>query len=95
MEGEPTQPPTAADRTLLIGGIGLLSVGSVLALLGALLSGIVAVRATRRWVDRWQEPPSAMARRRLNRTRSAVAAGARGWREDGRPAVPVSAGSTT
>ena len=95
MEDEPTQPPTAADRTLLIGGIGLLSVGSVLALVGALLSGIVAVRATRRWVDRWPEPPSAMARRRLNQTRSAVAAGARGWQQDGGSAVPSRSGSGT
>lgn len=83
MEGDSTQPPAAADRTLLIGGIGLLSVGSVLALVGAVLSGIAAVRTTRRWVGGWQEPPSAMARRRWSQTRSAVAAGARGWQEDG------------
>ena len=95
MEDELTQPPAAADRTLLVGGIGLLSVGSVLVLVGALLSGIVAVRATRRWVDQWQEPPSAMARRRWSQTRSAVAAGSRGWREDGRSAVPARADSAT
>jgi len=95
MEGEPTLPPTTADRTLLVGGIGLLSVGSVLMFLGALLSGIVAVRATRRWVEHWPEPPSAVARRRWGQARSAVAAGARGWQEEGRFTVPDRTGSRT
>jgi hypothetical protein len=73
----------ADDRATLIRGIGLLSVGSVLMLLGGLVTGSVAVRATRRWVDHLEEPPSVMARRTFGQARSAVAAGARGW-QDGR-----------
>ena len=85
--------PAAADRRLLVGGIGLLLVGSMLVLGGAVLSGTVAVRATRRWVEQWQEPPSALARRRWGQARSAVAAGAQGWRGDGQLSVPDRAGS--
>ena len=73
----------ADDRANLIRGIGLLSIGSVLMLLGGLITGAVAVRATRRWVDHLDEPPSVMARRTFGQARSAVSAGARGW-QDGR-----------
>ena len=82
-------PEVVADRTLLIRGVALLSVGSGLMLVGALLTGTVAVRATRRWVQQWDEPPRAVARRRWGQARSAVSAGAQGWRQDGRPAVPA------
>jgi hypothetical protein len=71
----------ADDRANLIRGIGLLSVGSILMLLGGLVTGTVAVRATRRWVDHLDEPPSAMARRTFGQARSAVSAGARGWQD--------------
>ena len=71
----------AGDRTMLLGGIGLMSVGSVLMLLGGLVTGAVAVRATRRWVDHLDEPPSATARRTLGQARSAVSAGAKGWQD--------------
>ena len=53
----------AEDRGMLAGGIGLLSIGSVLMLLGGLVTGAVAIRATRRWVDHLDEPPSVVARR--------------------------------
>jgi hypothetical protein len=82
----------AEDRGMLIRGIALLSVGSVLMLLGGLVTGTVAVRATRRWVDHLDEPPSAVARRTLAQARSAVAAGSRGW-QDGRGTTSVGSGS--
>ncbi len=75
----------ANDRGMLTAGIALSSVGSVLMLLGAVVTGAVAVRATRRWVDHLDEPPSAVARRTWGQARSAVSAGAkagaRGWQD--------------
>ena len=82
----------AEDRGMLTTGIGLLSIGSVLMLLGGLVTGAVAIRATRRWVDHLEEPPSAVARRTLGQARSAVSAGARGW-QDGRGSSSVDSGS--
>ena len=71
----------AEDRAVLLRGIGLLSVGGILMLLGGLVTGTVAIRATRRWVDHLDEPPSAIARRNWGHARSAVAAGTRGWQD--------------
>jgi hypothetical protein len=71
----------AEDRGMLVSGVGLLSVGSVLMLIGGLITSAVAVRATRRWVNQLEEPPSTTARRTLGQARSAVAAGARGWQD--------------
>jgi hypothetical protein len=82
----------AEDRGMLSTGIGLLSIGSVLMLLGGLITGAVAVRATRRWVDHLEEPPSAVARRTLGQARSAVAAGAKGW-QNGAGTTSVRSGS--
>jgi hypothetical protein len=82
----------AGDRAMLVGGIGLLSVGSLLLLVGGLVTGAVAIRATRRWVDHLEEPPSAVARRTWGQARSAVAAGAKGW-QDSRGTTPVGSGS--
>jgi hypothetical protein len=81
----------AGDRAMLVRGIGLLSVGSVLMLIGGLVTGAVAVRATRRWVDHLEEPPSMTARRTWGQARSAVAAGARGW-QDSRGTTRVGSG---
>lgn len=83
MDAEMAEPTVTADRGMLIGGVLLLSAGSVLVLAGALVTGGVAVRATRRWLRQWEEPPRVAARRRLGQARSAVSAGARGWRENG------------
>jgi hypothetical protein len=71
----------ADDRASLLRGIGLLSIGGVLMLLGGLVTSTVAVRVTRRWVDHLDEPPSVMARRTFGQARSAVSAGARGWQD--------------
>ena len=81
--------PTRADRGLLVRGIALMSIGGSLLAFGAVLTGVVAVRATRRWVGQWDQPPRAVARQRLSQARSAVAAGSRGWR-DSRLPTPAS-----
>ena len=78
----------AEDRGMLVSGVGLLSVGSVLMLIGGLITTAVAVRATRRWVDHLEEPPSAVARRTWGQARSAVAR--RTW---GQARSAVSAGA--
>jgi hypothetical protein len=85
MNDQLTEPVAAADRGLLVRGIALLGVGGVIMALGAFVTGAVAVRATRRWVNRWEQPPRAVARQRIGQARSAVAAGTRGWRDNGRP----------
>ena len=84
MDDQGKEPVPRADRGLLVGGIALLSIGGVLMALGAAVTGTVAVRATRRWVGQWEQPPRAVARQRLSQARSAVVAGSRGWRETGR-----------
>jgi hypothetical protein len=88
MNDQAIEPVVSADRALLVRGIALLSAGGVLIALGAALTGAVAVRATRRWVGSWEQPPRAVARQRLGQARSAVAAGTRGWRDNGQ-AMPV------
>lgn len=85
MDDQATEPAARVDRALLIRGIALLSAGGVLVALGALVSGVGAVRATRRWVNEWEQPPREVARKRLSQARSAVAAGSRSWRENGTP----------
>ena len=84
MDDQAIEPLATADRGLLVRGIALLSVGGVLMALGAVLTGAFAVRATRRWVGQWEQPPRVVARQRLSQARSAVAAGSRGWRDNGR-----------
>jgi hypothetical protein len=74
------------SRNLLLGGVALMVVGGILVMAGGLVSTVVAVQAGRRWVATWEEPPRALARRRLDQARSAVAAGAQSWRES-TPAV--------
>ena len=93
MDADVTDPTVTADRKLLTGGVLLLSVGSILVFAGALLTGGVAVRATRRWVQQWEEPPRVAARRRLGQARSAVSAGAREWRGNATSSPPAVVGA--
>jgi hypothetical protein len=95
MDAEVTEATATAtaDRGLLVGGVVLLSVGTVLVFAGALVTGGVAMRSTRRWMRQWEEPPRVVARRRLGQARSAVSAGARSWRENGSPARPANLGA--
>jgi hypothetical protein len=72
------------NRPLLGGGLVLLAAGSVLALAGSVATTVALVGATRNWVRQWDEPPSALARRRYAQARSAAMAGAEGWKTNGR-----------
>jgi hypothetical protein len=93
MDAQGTEPTATAYRGLLIGGVVLLTAGSVLVFTGALVTGGVAVRATRRWIQQWEEPPRVATRRRLGQARSAVSAGARGWRENGTSSSRATSGA--
>jgi hypothetical protein len=57
---------------------------------GGVAASIAAVAATRSWVRQWDEPPSAIARRRCAQARTAAVAGAQGWRQNGQAAREVS-----
>jgi hypothetical protein len=69
------------NRGLLVGGAVLMSVGAVVGMVGALATSIAVIGAARSWVGQLDEPPSAIARRRLAQAKIAAAAGAQGWRE--------------
>jgi hypothetical protein len=69
------------NRGLLVGGAVLMSVGAVVGAAGALAVTVAVIGAARSWVGQLEEPPAAMARRRLAQARTAAAAGAQGWRE--------------
>jgi hypothetical protein len=84
VDDQEIQAAVKVDRGLLVRGIALMSTGGLLMAVGALVTGAVAVRATRQWVSQWEQPPRAVARQRLSQARSAVAAGSRGWRDNGR-----------
>lgn len=69
------------NRTLLVGGAVLMSVGAVIGMAGALATSVAVIQAARSWVGQLDEPPSVIARRRLAQARTAAYAGAQGWRE--------------
>ena len=71
------------NRGLLVGGAVLMSVGAVIGAVGALAATVAVIGAARSWVGQLEEPPSAMARRRMAQARTAAVAGAQGWREHG------------
>ena len=93
MEGQAVEPTTGVSRGLLVGGLMLTAVGGLLVVAGGLVTTVVAAQAARQWVQRWEEPPRVVARRRLMQARSAVTAGAQGWRANGRlPVVATASG---
>jgi hypothetical protein len=71
------------NRGLIMGGMVLISVGALLGAVGGVATAAALIGATRSWIKQWDEPPSAVARRRLAQARSAAAAGAQGWRQNG------------
>ena len=72
------------NRSLLVGGGVLVAVGGLLGFAGMALISSALISATRQWVDRLEQPPSEIARRRWEQTKAAAAAGAAAWR-DGPP----------
>jgi hypothetical protein len=69
------------NRGLLVGGGVLVALGGLLGVtgMGLLISALIS--ATRRWVERMEQPPSDIARRKWQQTKAAAAAGAAAWRD--------------
>jgi len=88
------EPKIEINRGLLVGGAVLMSVGAVVGMAGALATSVAVIGAAREWVRQRDEPPSALARRRLAQARTAAAAGAQGWREHGMRLAPRAASQT-
>jgi hypothetical protein len=72
------------NRSLLVGGGVLVTLGGLLGFAGMALISSALISATRQWVDHLEQPPSEIARRRWEQTKAAAAAGAAAWR-DGPP----------
>jgi hypothetical protein len=70
------------NRSLLIGGGVLLGLAGLLGFTGAVLVSSALISATRQWVDRLEQPPTEIARRRWEQTKAAAAAGAAAWRNE-------------
>ena len=69
------------NRSLLVGGGVLVALGGLLGFTGMALVSSALLSAARRWVDRMEQPPSDIARRKWQQTRAAAAAGAAAWRD--------------
>lgn len=73
------------NRPLLLSGVVLISTAALLGTVGGIATMVAVVGAARSWTRQLDEPPSAMARRRLAQARSAAIAGAmagaEGWRQ--------------
>jgi hypothetical protein len=69
------------NRNLIIGGGVLVALGGLLGFTGMALVLSALISATRRWVDRMEQPPSDIARRKWQQTKAAAAAGAAAWRD--------------
>jgi hypothetical protein len=69
------------NRSLLVGGGVLVALGGLLGFTGMALVTSALLSAARRWVDRMEQPPSDIARRKWQQTRAAAAPGAAAWRD--------------
>ena len=69
------------NRSLLVGGGVLVALGGLLGFTGMALVTSALLSAARRGVDRMEQPPSDIARRKGQQTRAAAAAGAAAWRD--------------
>ena len=76
------------NRALLMSGVVLLSGAALLGAVGGIAVTVALVGAARSWVDQLEEPPSALARRRLAQARSAAIAGAQAWQNSNSVGVP-------
>jgi hypothetical protein len=68
------------NRSLLVGGGVLVTLGGLLGFAGMALISSALISATRQWVDHLEQPPSEIARRRWEQTKAAASAGAAAWR---------------
>ena len=69
------------NRGMIVGGGVLVALGGLLGFTGMTLLVSALISASRRWVDRLEEPPSAVARRKWHQTKAAASAGAAAWRD--------------
>jgi hypothetical protein len=69
------------NRNLIVGGGVLVALGGLLGFTGMALVLSALISATRRWVDRMEQPPSDIARHKWQQTKAAAAAGAAAWRD--------------
>ena len=69
------------NRNLIVGGGVLVALGGLLGFTGMALVTSALLSAARRWVDRMEQPPSDIARRKWQQTKAAAAAGAAAWRD--------------
>jgi hypothetical protein len=70
------------NRGLLVGGGVLVALGGLLGFTGMGLLITALMSATRRWVDRLEQPPGDIARRKWQQTKAAASAGAAAWRDN-------------
>ena len=63
----------------------LIGIGGFLGFTGMLLVGSAIVSAARQRVNQLEQPPSELAKRKLQQARAAITAGAKAWR-NGPPA---------
>ena len=77
------------NRSLLVGGGVLVTLGGMLGFTGMALLASALISATRQWVDQLEQPPSEIARRRWEQTKAAATAGAAALRT-GRPSAAFS-----
>jgi hypothetical protein len=68
------------NRSLLVGGGVLVTLGGMLGFTGMALLASALISATRQWGDQLEQPPSEIARRRWEQTKAAASAGAAAWR---------------
>jgi hypothetical protein len=69
------------NRGLIVGGGVLVALGGLLGFTGMGLLVSALLSATRRWVDRLEQPPAEIARRKWQQTKAAASAGASAWRD--------------
>jgi hypothetical protein len=69
------------NRGMIVGGGVLVALGGLLGFTGMTLLVSALISASRRWVDRMEQPPGDVARRKWQQTKAAATAGAAAWRD--------------
>jgi hypothetical protein len=69
------------NTTPVIIGAVLISVGALLGVCGAFISGREVFSATRRWLGDLEVPPGEVARHKWDQTRAAATAGVAAWHQ--------------
>jgi len=73
------------SRRRIAGGGVLIGIGGLLGFTGMLLVSSAIISAARQRVNQLEQPPSELAKRKLQQARAAITAGAKAWR-NGPPA---------